>query len=72
MKNSNVEDLYMTPTEVCTYLGISRARVTQLTKAGMIRKLKGAMYETASVEAYKLKRGDKKGGRYPKNSEADA
>jgi hypothetical protein len=66
MQNINPEDYYMTTAEVQEYLAVSRIRVAQLREAGLIKQLKGAMYDTASVEAYKLKRGDKKGGRYPK------
>ena len=63
----NPEDYYMTASEVSSYLDVNLQRVHQLVKANQIKKIKGAMYDRASVEAYKVKRGDKKGGRYPAN-----
>ena len=65
MKPEKIEELYFTAEEVAEYLNISRGRVHQLANAGQIIKLKGRIYDRASVEAYKTKRGDKKGGRYP-------
>jgi hypothetical protein len=56
----------MTRQEVQDYLMITKSRFFAVKKAGYIKELKGGVYETASVEAYKAKRGDKKGGRYPK------
>jgi hypothetical protein len=64
----NVEDLYMTAEEVAEYLEITRGRVSNLANAGQLIKLKGSVYLRSSVEAYKLKRGDKRGGRYPKGA----
>jgi hypothetical protein len=65
MKIEEIEALYMTEAEVAEYLNVSTGRVRQL--AGKhITKLKGkGNYERASVESYALKRGYKKGGRYP-------
>ena len=65
MKPEKIEELYFTAEEVADYLSISRGRVHQLANAGQIRKLKGRVYDRSSVEGYKTKRGDKKGGRYP-------
>jgi hypothetical protein len=62
----NIEDLYMTRKEAMEYLNVSESRFFQIRNAGYIEALKGGVYSRASVEAYKLKRGDKKGGRYPK------
>jgi len=67
MESYEIEALYMTPTEVAEYLGVSPGRVRHLVAAGQIEKLKGSVYKRSSVEAYKLKRGDKKAGRYPKD-----
>ena len=61
----NPEDYYMTPAEVSEYLEVNDRRVRVLASEGRIKKLKGAMYDRASVEDYKEKRGDKKGGPYP-------
>ena len=68
MDKKSIEALYMTPSEVAEYLGVSPGRVRHLEIAGRIVKLKGSVYERASVEAYKLKRGDRKAGRYPKEA----
>jgi len=67
MESYEIEALYMTESEVAAYLGVSRGRVPQLARAGQITRLKGSVYDRASIEAYKLKRGNKKGGRYPKD-----
>ena len=66
MKPEKIEALYMTHEEVAELLSVSLGRVTHLATAGQILKLKGSVYERESVEAYKVKRGDKKAGRYPK------
>ena len=66
MKPKEIEALYMTPDEAAEYLGVTKSRVSKLVTAGQITKLKGSVYDRASVEAYKAKRGDKKAGRYPK------
>lgn len=55
----------VTAEQVAEYLGVSKRRVFALADAGEIERLKHGAYDRASVEAYKLKRGDKKGGRYP-------
>ena len=68
MKREEIEALYMTTAEVMEYLDITDSRASQLAKAGQIVKLKGSVYDRASVETYKAKRGDKKGGRYPMNT----
>jgi predicted transcriptional regulator of viral defense system len=68
MKPEEIEALYMTHSEVMDYLSVSQGRVSHLAKAGMIERLKGGIYLTSSVKAYRLKRGDKKAGRYPKDS----
>jgi len=60
------ESISMKASDVAEYLGVSRARVTHLAQAGQIDKLHDGTYARQSVEAYKLKRGDKKAGRYPK------
>jgi len=64
----NPEDYYMTVTEAAEYLNVTTGRIRKLAAAGMITKLKGSVYDRASVEAYKAKRGDKKAGRYPKEA----
>ena len=69
MEIEKIEALYMTATEVAEYLGVSRGRVPNLAAAGQIARMKGSVYERASVEAYKLKRGDRKAGRYPKGAQ---
>jgi hypothetical protein len=69
MDNKEIEALYMTVTEVQEYLGVNRARVYQLLNAGHIAQLKGSVYNAASVEAYRVKRGDKKGGPSAKGGE---
>ncbi|MCL2537443.1 MAG: helix-turn-helix domain-containing protein [Coriobacteriia bacterium] len=56
----------MTLPEVMEYLNVSKQRVMALRRDGMITKLKGGGFYRPSVEAYKIKRGDKKAGRYPK------
>lgn len=61
-----IEALYLTANEVADYLNVNRSRVSQLTQSGYITKIKGGMYDRASVEDYKRMRGDKKGGPYPK------
>jgi hypothetical protein len=66
MKNHEIEALYFTRDEVARYLDVVPPRVYKLRDSGFIDELKGGIYSRASVEAYKLKRGDKKGGRYPK------
>jgi hypothetical protein len=68
MQPHEVEGLYMTPQEAAEYLGVNKGRVRQLAIDGRVIKLKGSVYETASVKAYRDKRGDKKGGRYPKGA----
>lgn len=65
MNDNELEALYMTTTEVANFLGVGEQRVFALVKQGQINKLKGGVYNRSSVEAYKLKRGDKRGGRYP-------
>jgi hypothetical protein len=57
---------YFTRQEVEDFLNVSKPRVYHLRDSGLIDELKGGVYSRASVEAYKLKRGDKKAGRYPK------
>ena len=69
MKPEEIEALYMIPEEAAGYLGVNKGRVRQLAISGLIIKLKGGVYERSSVEAYKMKRGDKKGGRYPKQAD---
>jgi phage terminase Nu1 subunit (DNA packaging protein) len=59
----------MTAQEVMALLNVNKQRVTQLKTAGMITVMKGNIYDAESVQAYKLKRGDKKAGRYPKKKE---
>jgi hypothetical protein len=66
VKASEIEALYMLPSEAAEYLGVSIRRLRAIDSAGHLEKLKGAVYSRASVEAYKEKRGDRKGGRYPK------
>jgi ribosomal protein L19E len=66
MKPSEIETLYMTPDEAAEYLGVTKSRVRKLISSGQITKMKGSIYSRAEIEAYKLKRGDKKGGPYPK------
>jgi hypothetical protein len=65
----NPEDYYMTCAEVAEFLNVSIRRVMVLSSEGRIKKLKGSVYDRASVEAYKEMRGDKKGGRYPTKSQ---
>ncbi|MDR2672788.1 MAG: helix-turn-helix domain-containing protein [Coriobacteriales bacterium] len=64
MKPHELEALYFTRQEVEELLGVSKPRVYHLRDAGFIDELKGGIYSRASVEAYKAKRGDKKGGPY--------
>ena len=66
MKPEELEALYFTPEEAAAYLNVSKNRIRRLALDGMILKLKGSIYYRPSVEEYKLKRGDKKAGRYPK------
>lgn len=66
MKPEEIEALYFTPSEAAKFLNVDKSRVRQLVTAGLIVKLKGSVYDRASVEAYKIKRGNKRGGRYPK------
>jgi hypothetical protein len=61
-----VTDGYMTREEVEQFLNVTKRRVYQLRDAGLIKPLKGGVYETKSVKAYKEKRKDKAGGPYPK------
>ncbi|MDR2957048.1 MAG: helix-turn-helix domain-containing protein [Coriobacteriales bacterium] len=68
MDRHEIEALYMTTEETASFLGVSKSRVRALEAANQIIKLKGSVYERASVEAYKAKRGDKKAGRYPKQT----
>ena len=66
MNPKDIEALYLTPEEAATYLGVNKSRVRQLALAGHVVKLKGGVYDRASIEAYRDKRGDKRGGPYPK------
>jgi hypothetical protein len=66
MKPEDIEALYLTPKETAEVLGVTPSRVGALERSGLILKLKGSIYDRASVEAYLAKRGDRKGGRYPK------
>ncbi|MDR0514659.1 MAG: helix-turn-helix domain-containing protein [Coriobacteriaceae bacterium] len=65
MEPQEIEALYMTRDEVIDFLGVTHQRVYALKKSGFIKELKGGVYDRSSVEAYKAKRGDRKGGRYP-------
>lgn len=65
MKGSELEALYMTTVEVAERLGIGERRVFALVKQGQITKLKGGVFSREDVESYLLRRGDKRGGRYP-------
>ena len=64
MKPDEIESLYLTREEVAEFLNVNPSRVYSLRDADLILMLKGGVYDRASVEAYKLKRGDRKGGRY--------
>ena len=64
MKSFTGSTEYMTRQEVEGYLSVSARRVYQLRDTGMIKALKGGVYDSESVKAYEIKRGDKKGGRY--------
>jgi hypothetical protein len=66
MNDKELEALYMTTAEVAELLDVGERRVFALVNQGQFTKLKGGVYNRASVEAYKAKRGNKKGGRYPK------
>jgi hypothetical protein len=66
MKPQEIEALYLTRAEAAEYLDVNPFRIYSLRDAGRITELKGGVYDRASVEAYKDKRGDRKGGRYPK------
>jgi hypothetical protein len=59
-----ISDGFMTRGEVEEALDISKRRVYQLSDAGLIKALKGGVYDAESVRAYKIKRGDRKGGPY--------
>jgi hypothetical protein len=59
-----VSEGFMTRKEVSEFLNVSRQRVYQLRDAGLIKALKGGVYDAESVRAYKIKRGDRKGGPY--------
>jgi predicted transcriptional regulator of viral defense system len=72
MKTSDKEALYMTLDEVAELLGVSKARVHKMNADNLIERMKGGVYNRANVEAYKAKRGDKRGGRYPKMDEEDS
>ena len=61
----SIESLYYTPKEAAEYLSVSERRLRDLVAQGQVIRLKGNVYEKKSVDAYKLKRGGKKGGRYP-------
>jgi hypothetical protein len=66
MNDNEIEALYMTRDEVAFYLNVNIRRVYALRNSGLISEMKGGVYNRANVEAYKAKRGDKRGGRYPK------
>ena len=58
----------MTAQEVADFLAVAKSRVHHLANAGHIIKLKGSVFSRESVESYKDKRGDRRGGRYPKQN----
>jgi hypothetical protein len=68
MDRSDIEALYMTRDEVAARLGVNIRRVYALRNTGMLVDMKGGVYSREEVEAYLLKRGDKRGGRYPKDA----
>jgi len=72
MNKLDFEALYMTLAETAGYLNVSHQRVWALVKAGQLESMKGGVYLRSDVEAYKAKRGDRKGGRYPKAKEPSA
>lgn len=63
-----MNDNTMTLSEVMSHLDVSKPRVMALRRNGQIDKLKGGGFYRPSVEAYKIKRGNKKAGRYPASS----
>jgi hypothetical protein len=67
MERQEVEAMYLTRDEVAEYLAVSKDRVYRIRDAGFIVELKGGIYLRDSVEAYRAKRGYKRGGRYPSN-----
>jgi len=69
MKPEEIEALYMTIEEAAEYLNVDKSRVRKMSRSGYFAKLKGNVYDRSGVEAYKVKRGDKKGGRYPKQTD---
>jgi hypothetical protein len=66
MRPQEIEALYMTAQEVAVFLDVAKSRVHHLANAGQIIKLKGSVFSRESVEGYKDKRGNRRGGRYPK------
>jgi hypothetical protein len=59
-----ISDEFMIKSEVEGFLNVGTTRVYQLRDAGLIKALKGGVYDAKSVRAYKIKRGDRKGGPY--------
>ncbi|MCL2025173.1 MAG: nucleotidyltransferase domain-containing protein [Coriobacteriia bacterium] len=60
----------MTRAEVMDYLSVGKSRIPQMVRTGDIMPLHSGGFYRPSVEAYKKKRGNKKGGPYPKGSDS--
>ena len=65
MRPEEIEALHMTANEAAEYLEVGERRIFALVAQGLLTKMKGGIYSREEVESYKVKRGDKKGGRYP-------